>query len=676
MKTLSIILHKTYFWLLLFLSSTFSSAENPLSIARNTSLEIDALMQAEYTKLGITPQPLLNDSAFLRRAYVSILGRIPRAEESKAFLSDSTESKRHELIDSLIDSPGFQHNIFYMFADMLRLKTHHERAGASWHLWLKDAVEQNIPYDKMVYAMLSAEGHARDNPAVGYYLRDRNMLLDNVSNTVQIFLGTQIGCAQCHDDPFEDTTQLDYYQLAAFSGQTRYNHSDIAQKRIQKLNTQLREKQPAETTISRKKARKKQRRASPELKEITQLFRQFRRSEITSSPDKKLRLPHDYPYNDAKPNDVVEPHTLFGKMPDLENYENSKTAFAAWVTSRENPMFTKTIVNRLWAQVFGYGLAEPLDAWTSSTKASHPETLAMLQKVMHVTDFDVKETLRVMYHTALFQRQVAPEEIELGKAHTFHGPVLRRLSAEEIYDSYLTIEHGNLDPKQNTNITETLEEQYKYIDFVRQAPLEKVMEMSKNYQAYEEQRYALQTKRNKIRLSHEKAKSSNDPAEIKRTRALLQAVAKESKELTNQSTYTKAVIALTQPVLRTPYPKTPLRASELPAPYRPNSLLKQFGSSDRETPDASHTKANIPQVLSIFNGQAIERIADRKGRLSQIIRQADSPKDRLDALFLSIYSSYPTERERTDLLPLMDSPLDTATLVRAMLTSKRFLFLQ
>ena len=676
MQTFSTTLQKACCCLVLLLNSFLSHAESPHALARNTSLEIDALMETEYSRLGITPRPLLNDSAFLRRAYVSILGRIPTAEESKVFLSDSTESKRHELVDSLIDSPGFQHKIFYMFADMLRLKTHHERAGASWHLWLKDAIEQNLPYDKMVYAMLSAEGHVRDNPAVGYYLRDRSMLLDNVSNSVQVFLGTQIGCAQCHDDPFEDTTQLDYYQLAAFSGQTRYNHSDIAQKRLAELHSQLREKQPAETTISRKKARKKQRRASPKLKEITQLFRQFRRSEITSSPDKKLRLPHDYPYNDAKPNDVVEPHTLFGKMPDLEKHENSKTAFAAWVTSRENPMFTKAIVNRLWAQVFGYGLAEPLDAWSSSTKASHPETLAMLQKVMHITDFDVKETMRVIYHTALFQREVALEEIELGIAHPFHGPVLRRLSAEEIHDSYLTIEHGNLDHKKNTNIAKTLEEQYKYIDFVRQAPLEKVMEMSKNYQAYEKQRYALQSKRNKIRLSHEKAKSRNDSAEIKRTRALLQTVAKEFKELTNQSTYTKAVIALTQPTLRTPYPKAPLRASELPAPYRPNTLLKQFGSSDRETPDASHTKANIPQVLSVFNGQAIERIADRKGRLSQMIRQADSARDRLDALFLSIYSSYPTEKERTDLLPLMESPLDTATLVRAMLTSKRFLFLQ
>ena len=108
--------------------------------------------------------------------------------------------------------------MFNFWADLLRLKTNHEKYGLGWHVWIRDAVEKNTPYDEFVHAMISSDGLASENPAVGYYLRDRGMLLDNISNTAQVFLGTQIGCAQCHDHPFEDVTQRQYYEFAAFAG--------------------------------------------------------------------------------------------------------------------------------------------------------------------------------------------------------------------------------------------------------------------------------------------------------------------------------------------------------------------------------------------------------------------------------------------------------------------------
>lgn len=85
--------------------------------------------------------------------------------------------------------------MFNFWADLLRLKTNEENYGLGWHVWIRKAVEDNMPYDKFVHAMISSEGTAADNPAVGYYVRDRGMLLDNISNTAQVFLGTQIGCA-------------------------------------------------------------------------------------------------------------------------------------------------------------------------------------------------------------------------------------------------------------------------------------------------------------------------------------------------------------------------------------------------------------------------------------------------------------------------------------------------
>ena len=63
--------------------------------------------------------------------------------------------------------------------------------------WVKNAIAQNMPYDEFVQALITAEGYPWGNGAVGYSLRDAGMPLDNLSNTVQVFLGTQIVCAQC-----------------------------------------------------------------------------------------------------------------------------------------------------------------------------------------------------------------------------------------------------------------------------------------------------------------------------------------------------------------------------------------------------------------------------------------------------------------------------------------------
>ncbi len=668
--------HLPFLPLVLSLSISVCSAESSHHTIRNTSLEIDTLMEEHYESLGVKAQPFIDDATFLRRSYVNIIGRIPTMRESERFLKSTGANKRHELIDSLIDSPGYKHRMFNMYADMLRLKTNFQSSGVAWHLWLKEAVDQNRPYDEMVYDMLSADGHIRENPAVAYYLRDPNMLLDNVSNSVQIFLGTQIGCAQCHDDPFEDTTQMQYYQLAAFSGETVYNKSVSARERIRELGQERRKSLPLPVSTKKTKKRDRKNNSNALPRDIVQLFKQFRRSEVNTLPGKKIQLPHDYPYNDGEPNQEVEPQTLFGNMPNLHDHDSPKEAFASWVTSRENPMFTKTIVNRLWAEVFGYGLAEPLDNWTPSTKASHPETLALLEEVMKVTNFNIKETMRVLYHTALFQREVTKLEVTQGKRHDFTGPVLRRLSAEELYDSHLTIEHGNLDRKSDDKIKEGWEEHLSYISTLLDAPLAQITKMSEDYASYEKQRYAKQAEQSKARLLYEKAKGAKNTDEMAKLRKQLDQLSKDRKALANEDEYTKIVASLTQPAVRARTTKAPLRSSELPSPHRPSSIMRQFGSSDRETSDAAHTRASIPQLLSIFNGPAIARISDRKGRLAQLIKQANSPEERLETIFLSIYTCSPTDSERETLLPMIKNPADTATVIRAMLTSKRFLFLQ
>ncbi|MBT8045392.1 MAG: DUF1549 and DUF1553 domain-containing protein, partial [Verrucomicrobiae bacterium] len=358
---------------------------------RSTSNQIDQLVATYLQNKKIKANPIIDDATFVRRAYISISGRIPTADEARSFLQDSRSGKRRLLIDSLIQSKGYESRMFNFYADLLRLKTNHEKYGLGWHVWIRNAVEQNMPYDQFVHAMISSKGMANENPAVGYYLRDRGMLLDNISNTAQVFLGSQIGCAQCHDHPFDDVTQRQYYEFAAFAGGTEYK-SQAANTMLRQMTLHTLKQSGTRLTDRRnpKKRNKNRNMARKLTRDYASLFRDFRRNAISDNPAQKLKLPHDYQYNDGKPGEVIAPKTFFGEPVSNINPEDRRRVFADWITSPKNPYFTKVIVNRLWAEVFGRGIVEPLDDWSETTTVSHPELIDYLCQVMIAIDYDVK----------------------------------------------------------------------------------------------------------------------------------------------------------------------------------------------------------------------------------------------------------------------------------------------
>ena len=151
--------------------------------------------------------------------------------------------------------------------------------------------------------------------------------------------------------------------------------------------------------------------------------------------DQTLRLPDDYQVRRRQSRDqAVEAKTMFGDEaePDLD-------AYAAWMTSKDNPRFTTVIANRLWKEVFGIGLIEPVDEITDSTVATNPELMAYLEEQMKALDYDLKAFLEMIYNTRTYQREATREEIQPGEAYHYPGPVLRRMSAEQIWDSFVTL---------------------------------------------------------------------------------------------------------------------------------------------------------------------------------------------------------------------------------------------
>ena len=162
------------------------------------------------------------DAVFLRRAYLDCIGRIPTAEEARAFLGDAAQDKRSRLIDKLLADPAWAQQRFQQLASLFRVQD--EVLGVSqkpYIDWLRAAVERNMPFDELARTLLTASGSLKTNPATGYLLRDHGWMLATASESAWIFLGADLVCAHCHDHPFTDWTQMQVYQLAACFGATK-----------------------------------------------------------------------------------------------------------------------------------------------------------------------------------------------------------------------------------------------------------------------------------------------------------------------------------------------------------------------------------------------------------------------------------------------------------------------
>jgi hypothetical protein len=407
---------------------------NTLEQVRASAARIDELVEANYRKYNVTPNPETTDEQFLRRAYLDIVGTIPNLRQARTFLNGSqSPGSRERLIDFLLGDEGYVAHSYNFWADLLRLKDRDGRLRLEpYQAWVKQSLRENKPYDEFVREMLTAEGKIWNDPAAGYFLTDDGMPLDNMNNTIQLFLGTQIGCAQCHDHPFDRWTQKEFYQLAAFTSQlnTRAQGEDNqAYSKLQRTLRQQRSSQSDMVSMGGVSTRYG----------IVQNLVVANRYELSDSPKKELKLPTTYAYPDAQPGEVVPPRVLFG--PEIAEKEGAsrREIFAEWLTSPENPRFARTIANRLWKHLMGVGLIEPVDDMRDDTVAENPELMAFLESEMIRLRFDLKEFQRILLNTKTYQREASTTEYDPATAYHFPGPTLRRMTAEQAWDSLLTL---------------------------------------------------------------------------------------------------------------------------------------------------------------------------------------------------------------------------------------------
>ena len=610
---------------------------------------LDGLLERGLRRLQQVPQPIADDATFVRRAYLNIVGRIPTLIETEKFLADTAADKRAVLVDRLLDSPGRTSHFGNWWFDLLRVKSRQQRGitGEPFAHFIKDAVRNDLPYDELVRQMLTASGPATapGNGATGMLMRDLNMPHDAMANTLRLFLGTRLECAQCHNHPFDHWTQKQFYEMAAFFGGLRYRDDRVMQHfrglRGELANLDQQTRQRAVLLV---------RRLSYGLQ---------------GTGSGVARLPKDYQYEDAKPMTPIKAKSIFGAKVRLrypkgkkqrtrrrgrnrgrrEPEIDSRPALADWLTSDTNPQFAKVIANRMWARTFGNGLVEPLDNWKKDTRPVHPELLKELEKLMVRLDFDLRQFERVLVHTQLFQRQVAAQDALPGTAPSFTGPQLRRMSAQQIWDSLLTLVYDDVDERLRP-ADDRAKLVYERFDKLAKADAEAILATVRG--GNNPMREMMQQRRRDARAAR-----NRDAKARKRARPLMREMERARRD-GDQRKVAEIAAKLDQMGIKLGQRASKggegdlLRASELEQPARPGHLLRQFGQSDRETIDASTVVATVPQVLTLLNGFLDQRVLNGQSALRRDLDTAEDGARRVRVAYLTTLNREPTEAELAD----------------------------
>lgn len=631
----------------------------PLARIQAEAARIDALLDHALARAKETPTAVVDDATFVRRAYLGVVGRIPSLAETEAFLADQDPHKRDLLTDRLLDSQGHTSHFANFWFDLLRVKSRQRQlSGEPFAHFVRNAIVQDVPYDEFVRQMLVAEGpaHQEGHGATGYLLRDANMPHDAMANTLRLFLGTRLECAQCHNHPFDIWKEKDFYGMAAFFGGLRY--------RV--------DQQPANLAAARSLLANADDKTKQQARNLLQRMSQG----LAGSGTGVEQLPADYKYDDAKPRAQVLADTLFGAdvklrypdpkapprarpgagkdaekparprgRPDATPEIGSRAALAEWLTSPKNPRFTKVIVNRMWARTFGRGLVEPLDDWKKDTVAVNPELLDHLEKLMVDLQFDLRQFERVLVHTQLFQRACPAGDPPAEQPYTFAGPVLRRMTAEQTWDSLLTLVFDDVDARLRAPDARAREVYDAYKE-LHDATGEQLVAMLESGRLPGQPTPEMQ-----MQAREEVKRQLAADAELqKRARPLLRDLA-DARRRGDQKKVVEIVAELQQLGLDVGQRAGRgregdlLRASDLVQPAATSHLLHQFGQSNRDTIDAGSAAATVPQVLTLLNGFLDQKVLEGASALRRDLETAANGERRVRIAFLTTLNREPTAAE-------------------------------
>ena len=359
---------------------------------------IDKRVIEQLRRLNLKPSKPSSDSEFIRRVYLDVVGMLPTPQETKAFLADTSETKRDDLIEKLLAQPGFVDYWAYRLSDLFLISSKKLRPLAlkAYYDWLRGEIEKITPWDQLVRQVVAAKGDTLKNGAANFYSihQDPETMAENVS---QAFMSLSINCAKCHNHPLEKWTNDQYYSFANL----------FARVRAKGWGGDARSGDGARTLFI------------------------------------------------ADRGDLIQPRTgkpqpaapLDGQAIASDSTEDRREALADWLTSPENPYFTRSIANRVWANFFGRGIVEPVDDLRISNPASNEPLLQAISEHLAKNDYDLKSLMRLILRSETYRRSSTPLPENEGDQKYYSRYYPRRLMAEVLQDAITSV--TRVSPKYN-----------------------------------------------------------------------------------------------------------------------------------------------------------------------------------------------------------------------------------
>lgn len=606
-------------------------ANTPLSRADVPALarQVDSFVDAWHAKQGTRLNTPADDETFLRRVYLDVAGRIPTLAESQRFLADSSTDRRARLIDELLDGEGYVSHTFNWKADLLRLIGNGIPGVPGWMYdeWVKESVRSRMPYDEFVRRLVTSEGYIWDDGAAGFYLRDLGMPLDHTSNMARVFLGTRIECAQCHDHPHEPVTQQDFYQLSAYTFGVSNLCSDAGFS-----TDNVRHWKALQARIEEAKAGDDVRQAASRTVAVLK--------RLTKDTPKELVYPKDYAKEPAR-GTKAGTRTPFGDEAPA-TVETRRGALAAWMTSPRNPRFSRNIANRLWKRVMGVGLVEQVDSLSPMTRPAQPELFDFLAESIARLGFDERAFLAVVLNTRLYQSGSDDEPPAAGQASPLRGPMMRRLSAEQVWDSMLVFLVEDLDERRSLNDHDWEREEHRQL--AAMSP-EELLDRSRVLSEFFRKRRENDLRRKALLVSLDEARRGGHGDDEKQLEAELVAVGRELAELKISARLMPATQTKESDPRWSRLTQGWVRASELAVPVPLGHFLRQFGQSDRREIDAFSRDAKVTHSLALMNGELTGAVLAPRSILMKSLATIDDRDERIRGLYQAILVRPPTDEE-------------------------------
>ena len=352
---------------------------------------IDTLVWQKLRGLGILPSAPASDATFLRRAHLDAIGRLPTPDETRAFLASTSETKRADLVDALLERPEYVDFQANKWADLLRPNPY--RVGIknvrSLDRFLRDAFRRDLSYDEFVRRLVTARGSTWQNGATVIF-RDRRSPPEIATMVSQLFLGIRLECAKCHHHPFEVWSQADFYSFSAWFARVGYKGTGL----------------------------------SPPISGGEEVI-------LTKSSGSVIH---------PRTGHVLEPRPLFGEVPEASDAEaassdDPRAALGRWLTSRDNLYFARVQANRTWRDLMGRGLVEPVDDLRTSNPATHPELLDALARSFQESGYDQRTLTATIMKSAVYGLSSAPVERNVSDTRNHSRHLRERLRAEVLLDA-------------------------------------------------------------------------------------------------------------------------------------------------------------------------------------------------------------------------------------------------